>query len=215
MPTDANEIRDAAVLAPRAMSPKTATDFDASYASTPVWDIGAPQPAFQTLAETGAIVGRVLDVGCGTGEHALMAAALGCDATGVDLAQTAIAAARKKGLQRNLKARFEVLDALRLPSLGEQFDTGLDSGLFHVLDPESRVAFAKGLRAVIQTGGRYYILCFSDLQPGTWGPYRISQEDLRNAFQTGWAIESIEPSRFLVRTLPHGALAWLVCLIAQ
>ena len=46
------------------------------YASTPPWDIGRPQPAFLALARVGAITGRVLDAGCGTGEHTLMAAAL-------------------------------------------------------------------------------------------------------------------------------------------
>jgi SAM-dependent methyltransferase len=52
-----------------------------------------PQPAFLALAEAGAIHGRVLDVGCGTGEHALMCAALGLDATGVDLSGVALHAA--------------------------------------------------------------------------------------------------------------------------
>jgi SAM-dependent methyltransferase len=212
---DATRQPDAAFLEPRAINPKSATDFDAAYTSSPVWDIGFPQPAFQALATAGAIRGRVVDVGCGTGEHALMAAALGCEATGVDLAQTGIALARAKALERGLNVRFEVLDALQLPTLGEQFDTGLDSGLFHVLDPATRIEFAHALRAVMRTGGRYYILCFSDQQPGTWGPFRISQEEIRNTFHAGWAVESIEPSRFQVRTLPGGAHAWLVRLFAQ
>ena len=57
--------------------------FDAMYGGTPPWDIGRPQTVFQ-LADDGAIIGRVLDVGCGTGEHALLAASLGLDAVGVD-----------------------------------------------------------------------------------------------------------------------------------
>jgi len=46
----------------------------------PPWDIGRPQPAFAALARTGAFRGRILDVGCGTGEHAVLAAQLGLDA---------------------------------------------------------------------------------------------------------------------------------------
>jgi SAM-dependent methyltransferase len=57
--------------------PRRPEDFDALYAGTPPWDIGRPQPAFLALAEAGAVRGRVLDVGCGTGEHALMAAGSG------------------------------------------------------------------------------------------------------------------------------------------
>src|SRR5438552_7448955 len=91
-------------------------DFDAMYSSTPPWDIGRPQPAFLELAKTGALRGRVLDVGCGTGEHALMAAGLGLPATGIDAAPTAISIAEAKGRDRGLGARFLVGDALELAS---------------------------------------------------------------------------------------------------
>jgi 2-polyprenyl-3-methyl-5-hydroxy-6-metoxy-1,4-benzoquinol methylase len=71
-------------------------DFDSSYEGTPPWDIGHPQPAFLALARSGALTGRVLDVGCGTGEHALMAAELGLDATGIDFSPRAIRLAEQK-----------------------------------------------------------------------------------------------------------------------
>ena len=95
------------------------------YASRPPWDIGRPQPAFVTLLEGGAIRRRVLDVGCGTGEHALMAAGLGLDATGVDLAANALRTAEQKARDRKLTARFIRHDARRLADLGETFDTVL------------------------------------------------------------------------------------------
>src|SRR4029077_15845016 len=114
-------------------------DFDALYAAgTPAWDIGRPQPAFVELADRGRVVGRILDVGCGTGEHALMAAALGLDATGIDAAATALAAGRRKAGERGISARFVEWDALELPSLGERFDTVLDCGLFHVFEDDDR-----------------------------------------------------------------------------
>src|SRR5206468_2068811 len=109
--------------------PRRPEQFDALYAGTPPWDIGRPQPAFLHLAEAGAVRGRVLDVGCGTGEHALMAAGLGLAATGIDGSPAAIALARRKAQARNVKVRFLIWDALELPALGEQYDTVLDSGL--------------------------------------------------------------------------------------
>ena len=52
-------------------------DFDAMYrAGEPPWDIGAAQPELVRLAAEGAIVGDVVDLGCGTGDNALHLAAL-------------------------------------------------------------------------------------------------------------------------------------------
>src|ERR1700760_3617868 len=113
---------------------------DESYpASTPPpWDIGQPQPPFVRLAEKGLLAGRLLDAGCGTGEHTLLAASSGAEAVGVDVSARAIEKARGKAADRGITARFEVADALRLADLGLTFDTVLDSGLFHVFDDESR-----------------------------------------------------------------------------
>ena len=194
------------------MRPRRTEDFDALYAGTPPWDIGRPQPAFLALAEAGAVQGRVLDVGCGTGEHVLMAAGLGLEATGVDTAATAIDAARGKARDRGLTARFLVWDALRLAALGELFDTVLDSGLFHVFQDDDRPRFVDGLRAVIRLGGHYLMLCFSDRQPGAWGPRRVTQAEIRASFGDGWRVDSIEPARFDVTIDPNGALAWLATI---
>jgi hypothetical protein len=45
--------------------------FNTSYKGTPPWDIGRPQKEFVDLVSRGEIHGSVLDIGCGTGEHAL------------------------------------------------------------------------------------------------------------------------------------------------
>ena len=68
------------------MRPIRAEDFDASYAGTPPWDIGGPSRSFwpwRNRAPSGA------GAGCGLreGEHVLMAAGMGLDATGIDTAR--------------------------------------------------------------------------------------------------------------------------------
>jgi cyclopropane fatty-acyl-phospholipid synthase-like methyltransferase len=193
---------------PGPVRPRRPEDFDVMYTATPPWDIGRPQPAFLELAQAGALRGKVLDVGCGTGEHTLMAAALGLDALGIDAAPTAIAAAEGKARERGLSARFLVWNALELASLNERFDTVLDCGLFHIFVDEDRVPFVDSLRAVVPAGGRYFMLCFSDRQPGDFGPRRVSQDEIRASFGEGWRVDSIEPAKIDITTDPNGVIAW-------
>ena len=179
------------------------------------WDIGRPQPAFVRLAEQGLLSRRVLDSGCGTGEQTLLAAAHGADAVGVDVSGLAIRRAREKAAERGLMARFEVGDALRLADLGLTFDAIIDSGVFHVFDDENRARYVTSLASVLRPGGRCYLMCFSDRQPGTSGPRRVSQPELRAAFSHGWTVASIEAAAFELSRPGLGmpfAQAWLAVL---
>ena len=188
-------------------------EFDAMYADTPPWDIGRPQPAFVRLAEAGDLRGRTLDVGCGTGEHALMAAGLGLTATGLDAAPTAIGIARRKAEERGLEARFIVADALDLAALGEDFDTVLDCGLFHVFNDDDRARYVASLCGIVVRGGAYYMLCFSDRQPGDWGPRRVTQDEIRSAFADGWHVASIEAASIDITISPESVEAWLSTIV--
>jgi SAM-dependent methyltransferase len=188
--------------------PRQPSDFDAVYEGVPPWDIGRPQPAYVELAQAGAVRGRVLDVGCGTGEHALMAAGLRLEAIGVDVAPAAIAIAERKARERGLTARFLVWNALELASLDDQFDTVLDCGLFHIFEDHDRPRFVDSLRAVVPPGGNYHMLCFSDRQPGDWGPRRVTQDEIRASFADGWRVDSIDSARIDITIDPNGALAW-------
>jgi SAM-dependent methyltransferase len=194
----------------------TTPSWDEAYAgSAPPWDIGRPQPVFVRLAEQGLLSGRVLDSGCGTGEQTLLAAAHGADAVGVDVSGRAIQRAREKAAERGLAARFEVGDALRLGDLGLSFDVIIDSGVFHVFDDENRVGYVASLASVLRPGGYCYLACFSDRQPGTCGPRRVSQDELRAAFGPGWAMVSIEAAAFELNQPGIGvpsAQAWLAVI---
>jgi cyclopropane fatty-acyl-phospholipid synthase-like methyltransferase len=189
--------------------------FEEAYHGHPPWDIGRPQKEFVSLEESGAISGVVLDVGCGTGENALYLAGRGHTVWGVDTAPTAIESARKKAEERGLAATFLVLDALDLDRVGRTFDTVIDSGLFHALSDLERPCFARNLSVVLRAGGTYFMLAFSDREPGGYGPRRISKREVEEAFSGGWRIDFIRPAVFENRIRPEGAKAWLSAIVRE
>jgi len=193
--------------------------FEQIYQGQAPWDIGRAQPAVVKLAEGGQIRGSVLDVGCGTGENLLYLAASGHEGWGLDFAAVAIERARAKAAQRGIEATFIVGNALELDKLGRPFDTVIDCGLFHTFADEERPLFVRGLANVLRPGGLLHILCFSDQEPGTEGPRRISQQEFRDAFRDGWKVKQIEPTQFDSiprpdgpKFSPGGPKAWLATM---
>jgi cyclopropane fatty-acyl-phospholipid synthase-like methyltransferase len=171
--------------------------FKNAYAGQAPWDIGKPQKPFMAVADR--ITGTVLDAGCGTGDTALFLAERGCQVTGIDFIEEAINRARHKAAERGLPATFLVQDALTLKDWHERFDNVIDSGLFHVFSDEDRRPYVEGLATVLEPGGRLFLMCFSDEEPGTQGPRRVSKQEVHDAFAQGWVIESIEPTKAEVR----------------
>ena len=175
----------------------------------PPWDTGRPQGEIVHLAEEGELRGEVLDVGCGTGENALYLASLGHQTWGIDSSPLAIEKAKKKAQERQLNVRFLVWNALQLKKLKKSFDTVIDSGLFHVFSDRERPVFAASIASVLRRGGKYYMLCFSDREPDSFGPRHLSQEEIRATFRTGCRINYIREAYFENHVHPNGAHAWL------
>jgi SAM-dependent methyltransferase len=193
--------------------------FETSYQGQAPWDIPGPQPPFARLAEAGAIRGSVLDVGCGTGEHALYLAARGHEVWGIDFVPAAIERARAKALERGLSVHFQTGNALELDRLGKTFDTVIDCGLFHTFSDEERLIFVRGLAHVLGPGGEYFMLCFSDREPPGEGPRRVTQAEIRDAFRDGWDVRRIEAVAFETARYPGapqfspgGPQGWLVSI---
>src|SRR5438132_10251281 len=171
--------------------------FENLYAGQAPWDIGKPQKPFVDVAEQAT--GSVLDAGCGTGDTALFFAGRGCRVTGIDFIDEAINRAKRKAAERGLQATFLVKDAMTLKDWTERFDNVIDSGLFHVFSAADRLRYVEGLATVLKPGGRLFLMCFSDEEPGTQGPRRVSKKELHAAFAQGRSIESIDSMQVEVR----------------
>src|SRR6266566_8665651 len=182
-----------------------------AYKTRPPWDIGRPQPAFVELVQAGELnKGRVLDVGCGTGENALYLAERGFSVAAVDLSIRAIDAAKTKGSERKLKVDFRLANALSLDFENAYFDNAIDSGLFHTFNDNDRVVFAREIARVIKTSGRYFMLCFSDREPTNWGgPRIVTREEIEETFSPLFNINYIKDTYFATRIHNNGGKAYL------
>jgi len=184
------------------------------------WDIGRPQPAIAHIANNGGLVEPILDSGCGSGEHALLAASMGLAVKGVDISQAAIERARAKARTRGLAAEFLVGDVLALddvPRLEPPFRTVLDVGCFHTFSNADRALYTRSLASVTHTGAVLHLLCFSEDTPGSDGPRRVTQGELIGTFARDWEIESIEADAFAVSSLWMGIQpsAWLARMVRR
>lgn len=183
-------------------------DFEAFYQGKPAiegtavsfdvapWDIGEAQPAVVALAESGALGGNVLDVGCGPGDNAIFLAGRGHRVTGVDGSETALAKARQRAAEHGVDVDFVRDDATTLDGVPEGMDTVLDSALYHCLSGEQRSAYAAALHRVTEPGAALHLFCFADGAQGLQVPMVVSQDDLRENLGAHWDIRSIEPTDY-------------------
>ena len=177
----------------------------------PAWDVGRPQRAIYELDVAGEIPRALLDVGCGTGEHALFLAGRGHVVCGVDPSARAVARAARRARERQLPIAFVQEELTRLERLGRSFDGALDAGSFHRVELGDRAEYARSLAAVVRPGGRLFVLCFGEHERGPGGPRRVTRAELCTVLEGAglFRVDSIEASLIESRGYPGGANGWL------
>jgi SAM-dependent methyltransferase len=137
--------------------------------------------------------GKALDVGCGTGAHAIELARRGWHVTGLDAVAKALDTAREKAAAAGAEVRFIEGDATRLEaSVGSGYRFLLDVGCFHGFKPAQREGYARGAAAVIEPGGTLLMFAFG---PGHRGPLPrgVARDELVATF-SGWTLSDDEPA---------------------
>ncbi len=173
------------------------------------WISGKPPDILVGLVDAGIIRPcKAVDLGCGTGNSAVWLAGRGFRVTGIDLSPTAIGMARENAEKRGVRCDFIAADVLgELREAGGTFDFAYDWELLHHIFPEHRDTYVKNVARLLNPGGRYLSVCFSERDPqfGGAGKYRktplgtvlyfSSEDELRTLFEPLFRIDDL-------RTIP-------------
>ena len=157
------------------------------------WDgAGDPAPVLR-LAGSGP-AGRALDLGCGTGHHAVLLAEQGWQVTAVDRIGRALRTARERVAAAGPageRIRLVQGDVTDLPSVLEPqpFDLVLDVGCFHGLGEAGRRAYLAGLRHYTAPGTR--LLMLAVVPRRGIGPRGLDEAGLRAAAGPDWSLDDV------------------------
>jgi SAM-dependent methyltransferase len=166
-------------------------DWDESYRKGEVfWDKGAPSPAMKQYLERHSLRGRALVPGCGRGHEVALAVEHGLDATGLDIAPTAVAEARAQ--YPHLAARFVVGDFFNpAAEMRGAFDVVLEHTCMSALPPAMRADYRRGVDLTLRRGGLLVGVWYINpaLDPGEAGPpYPFSVAKLTALFAEDYEI---------------------------
>ncbi len=110
---------------------------------------------------------KILDIGCGTGRHAIELTKRGYNVTGIDLSESQLKRAREKAKEQGVKIDFEKQDARNLPFKGA-FDLAimLCEGGFSLMETdEMNFAILKSATQALKDNGTFIITALNGLFP--------------------------------------------------
>ena len=140
--------------------------------------------------------GRILDLGTGPATQAMNLAKRGFDVVATDISASAIKKAKASAKEAGLSITFQVDNILKSKLAPNLVDAIMDRGVFHVLPKEKRPVYVKTVHRVLRPNGWLFLKCFSDKEPGTWGPYRIAEEELLGYFRGPFEVLSVAQTVF-------------------
>ena len=160
--------------------PSMAQQWDARYRAHP-WAT-EPDPELVELVSPLA-PGTAVDLGCGTGRHALWLASRGWSVTGVDGSSVGLELAETAARERGLRGEWVVAD-LTTWQPARPFDLVVVANI-HLL-PEERPSFFARVAASVAPGGHLYLIGHHVEALGIAGPpdprRLYTEDDLAHAF---------------------------------
>lgn len=169
------------------------------------WERQPLPPELEALVEGPRALppGRVLDLGCGTGAHAVYLARHGWRVTGVDLVTGALEKAHRRAAAAGVDVQLIEGDVTRLDALGLSpgYRLLLDAGCFHGLTDPEREAYVKGVTALRDPDAAMLLFAFTPAWRGP-APRGASSEEIASVFGPSWRLVRSEPAREARLPLP-------------
>ncbi|MDO8537930.1 MAG: class I SAM-dependent methyltransferase [archaeon] len=135
--------------------------------------------------------GDVLDIGTGSGIHAIAMTRLGLNVTGIDISRNAIEKAKKLGEKEKVKVNFLFDDILHSILLSETFDFAFDKSCFHWIMPEQRPHYADIVCGLLKKNGLLFLKVNSSRIESTNESYSFSQKQIEEIFSKKFEILEI------------------------
>jgi SAM-dependent methyltransferase len=142
--------------------------------------------------------GRILDLGTGPATQAIQLAKRGLEVIGSDISEAAINKARELYVNNNnnsnkdMEISFIVDDILNSKIKDKMFDYVFDRGCFHVLPIDKRLGYIKEIKRILDDRGILFLKCFSIKEPRQEGPYKFSENGIRQLFRNDFIIMSVK-----------------------
>ncbi len=161
------------------------TNWEAQYQSgeTP-WDKGSPSPGLVDYLSENPVHGRVLVPGCGFGHDVRALAGSADEVVGLDIAPSAVEAARK--YPRVGKELYEVADLFNLPAeMRGAFDWVWEHTCFCAIQPVQRAAYVEAVAGALKPGGHLLAIFYLDpgnSSPDEGPPFEVSVAELDRLF---------------------------------
>lgn len=136
--------------------------------------------------------GKFLDLGTGPGTQAIKLYGKGFHVTASDISKTAIEKANELYNNNIKKIDFIVDDILSSNFMENEFDYIFDRGCFHVISINNRKQYIIEIKRILKDNGILFLKCFSNKEQGDYGPYRFSEDDIKEIFGNGFRIQNIK-----------------------
>ncbi len=156
---------------------------------------------------------KVLDIGCGTGEQAVLIAKTGAVVAGIDIDPKMIGISLKKQKKEGLDVYFQGGDATDLPFLDPVFDVCLISLVLHEIESGKRDKVVSEMKRVTKKGGRLIFIDFSCPLPKSLTSFLVKAieflfgkkhwKDFQSYFQEGGLPKILERNELKIKEMVY------------